>query len=85
VRAAVIERRELIQTKLRDRSYLSYPASAVIADVSDYAHVYSVRGAIDAMKAAMASRVLVAQENAAGTTKPAKPTPEAAQPAATPP
>lgn len=62
VRAAVINRKEAIRRKL-ELPYMKYPATAVVAEIADYAHVYSVRGAVDALKASTATATRVAEEN----------------------
>jgi|GEM_PF-6410948 len=61
VRAEIVGRKAAIRKKLVGRCYLDYPISAVLADVADYAHVYSVRGAVDTMKAAMAEQARAAE------------------------
>jgi hypothetical protein len=50
VKANVLTRRREILSKLRGSKYEVYPATSVIADVNDYAHLYSLRGGIDALK-----------------------------------
>lgn len=52
VRAEVLVRRTALFKRLQESPYREYPASAVITDVSDYAYVYSIRGAVDALKKA---------------------------------
>lgn len=64
VRKEVVRRRGEIRARLANRSYLDYPIGAVLADVSDYAHVYSIRGAVDTMKAALAEAAKNAEKEA---------------------
>jgi hypothetical protein len=75
VRAEVLNRRMAIISKLKDpdRMYADYPASAVIADVNDYAHIYSLRGAIDALKKATSQAHEKAKVDAKELAAPAAP------------
>lgn len=67
VRAEVIRRRTYIRKQLA-RPYPEYPACSVIADVNDYAHIYSIRGAVDALKRATetANKVALDEQAKAG-------------------
>lgn len=66
VRRDVETRRRAIINKLNIRSYDEYPATSVIAEICDYAYAYTVRGAMDTLRAAARdgdARVLLTAES----------------------
>ncbi len=67
VRRDVESRRRAIINKLNIRSYDEYPATSVIAEICDYSYAYTVRGAMDTLRAAARdgdARVLITAEQA---------------------
>jgi len=64
VRGAVLDRRHEVLLKL-EKPYDEYPVTAVIADITDYSYIYTIRGAVDALKKATKDQTQQAQDRMA--------------------